>query len=174
MRFGCVGLWQGRCVPPMSRRFACGWPFRGKPARWKHRLPAPVRILGGRVLTKQAPGMRIPRGHFLSLPLEGKAFPAAVLLSATPIQAHKITETAPRPDGSGRGFCGFLPKKFGYFRHLDRAASTTCSTRTEVVTLPTPPGTGVMAATTGSASAKFTSPHSLPSALTLMPTSMTT
>ena len=65
MRFGCVGLWQGRCVPPMSRRFACGWPFRGRPARWKHRLPAPVRILGGRVLTKQAPGMRIPRGHFL-------------------------------------------------------------------------------------------------------------
>ena len=54
-----------------------------------------------------------------------------------------------------------------------RAASTTCSTSTEVVTLPTPPGTGVIASTTGSASAKFTSPQSLPSSFTLIPTSMT-
>ena len=50
-----------------------------------------------------------------------------------------------------------------------RAASTTCSTSTEVVTLPTPPGTGVIASTTGSASAKFTSPQSLPSSFTLIP-----
>ena len=46
------------------------------------------------------------------------------------------------------------------------AASTTWLTSTEVVTVPTPPGTGVMAPTTGSASAKRTSPQSLPSALT--------
>lgn len=33
------------------------------------------------------------------------------------------------------------------------AASTTCPTRTEVVTLPTPPGTGVIASTIGSTAA---------------------
>ena len=54
------------------------------------------------------------------------------------------------------------------------AASTTWLTSTEVVTVPTPPGTGVMASTTGSASPKRTSPQSLPSSLTWMPTSTTT
>ena len=38
---------------------------------------------------------------------------------------------------------------FFYFVFLI-AASTTCPTSTEVVTLPTPPGTGVMASTIGS------------------------
>ena len=52
------------------------------------------------------------------------------------------------------------------------AASTTWPTSTEVVTLPTPPGTGVMASTIGSTSSKATSPQSLPSAFTLIPTSM--
>ena len=33
------------------------------------------------------------------------------------------------------------------------AASTTCPTRTDVVTLPTPPGTGVIASTIGSTAA---------------------
>ena len=46
-------------------------------------------------------------------------------------------------------------------------------TNTEVVTVPTPPGTGVIASTTGSASAKRTSPHSLPSSFRWMPTSTT-
>ena len=57
---------------------------------------------------------------------------------------------------------------------LFSAASTTWLTSTEVVTVPTPPGTGVMASTTGSASPKRTSPQSLPSSLTWMPTSTTT
>ena len=57
---------------------------------------------------------------------------------------------------------------------LFSAASTTWRTSTEVVTVPTPPGTGVMASTTGSASPKRTSPQSLPSSLTWMPTSTTT
>ena len=52
--------------------------------------------------------------------------------------------------------------------------TTTWLTSTEVVTVPTPPGTGVMASTTGSASPKRTSPQSLPSSLTWMPTSTTT
>ena len=103
MRFGCAGLWQGRCVPLMSRRFACGWPFRGRPARWKHRLPAPVRILGGRVLTKQAPGMRIPRGHFLCT---NARCGTRQRLPLPP----KSTKTAPRPILPGSGFilCKFL------------------------------------------------------------------
>ena len=46
------------------------------------------------------------------------------------------------------------------------AACTTWPTSTEVVTVPTPPGTGVMASTTGSASLNFTSPHSLPFSFT--------
>ena len=54
------------------------------------------------------------------------------------------------------------------------AASTTWPTSTEVVTVPTPPGTGVTASTMGSASSKRTSPQSLPSSLTWMPTSTTT
>ena len=42
-----------------------------------------------------------------------------------------------------------------------------------VVTAPTPPGTGVMASTIGSTSAKRVSPQRLPSAPTWMPTSST-
>ena len=42
-----------------------------------------------------------------------------------------------------------------------------------VVTVPTPPGTGVMASTMGSTSSKSTSPHSLPCTSKLMPTSST-
>ena len=65
-------------VSPVAGRLEGGLPG-GSTA-----CPPPVRILGGRVLTKQAPGMRIPRGHFLCtnarcrfrlqhwLPLEGK------------------------------------------------------------------------------------------------------
>ena len=53
------------------------------------------------------------------------------------------------------------------------AASTTCSSRMEVVTPPTPRGTGVIASTIFSASSKFTSPQSFPSSFTLIPTSMT-
>lgn len=37
---------------------------------------------------------------------------------------------------------------------------TTCSISTEEVTLPTPPGTGVIAATLGSTESKSTSPQS--------------
>ena len=62
----------------------------------------------------------------------------------------------------------------GYYDAAFAAASTTWLTSTEVVTVPTPPGTGVMASTTGSASPKRTSPQSLPSSLTWMPTSTTT
>ena len=43
-----------------------------------------------------------------------------------------------------------------------RAASVTWETRTAVVTAPTPPGTGVIAPATGSASPNRTSPHSFP------------
>lgn len=46
-----------------------------------------------------------------------------------------------------------------------RADSVTCETRTAVVTAPTPPGTGVMAETTGSTSSNRTSPHSFPESL---------
>ena len=54
------------------------------------------------------------------------------------------------------------------------AASTTWLARIVLVTVPTPPGTGVMASTTGSTSAKRVSPQRLPSAPTWMPTSSTT
>ena len=53
------------------------------------------------------------------------------------------------------------------------AASTTWPTRTDVVTDPTPPGTGVIASTIGSAFAYATSPQSFPSSFTLIPTSIT-
>ena len=48
------------------------------------------------------------------------------------------------------------PESFLYANYaftLRIAASTTCPTRTEVVTLPTPPGTGVIASTIGSTAA---------------------
>ena len=48
----------------------------------------------------------------------------------------------------------------------------TCFASTAVVTAPTPAGTGVMALTTGSTSAKFTSPHNLPLSSKLIPTSI--
>ena len=62
------------------------------------------------------------------------------------------------------------------------AASTTWPMRTEVVTLPTPPGTGVMASTMGSTSSKTASPAMAPVppralglfSSQLMDTSMTT
>ena len=41
----------------------------------------------------------------------------------------------------------------GYLYNVLIAASTTCPTRTDVVTLPTPPGTGVIASTIGSTAA---------------------
>ena len=53
------------------------------------------------------------------------------------------------------------------------AASTVCSIVTEVVTEPMPPGTGVIAPTTGSTSAKSTSPQRLPSSSKEIPTSTT-
>ena len=57
--------------------------------------------------------------------------------------------------------------------HASTAASITCLARIAVVTAPTPPGTGVMALTTGSAASESTSPTSLPAASSqLMPTSM--
>ena len=62
---------------------------------------------------------------------------------------------------------------FCYFRVLS-AASITWEASTAVVTLPTPPGTGVIACTMGSARAKSTSPQSFPSSVTLIPTSTTT
>ncbi len=65
-------------------------------------------------------------------------------------------------------------RRICYYDAAFSAASTTWLTSTEVVTVPTPPGTGVMASTTGSASPKRTSPQSLPSSLTWMPTSTTT
>ena len=40
-----------------------------------------------------------------------------------------------------------------YYAYFLIAASTTCPTSTEVVTLPTPPGTGVIASTIGSTAA---------------------
>lgn len=61
-----------------------------------------------------------------------------------------------------------------FYANFLLAASTTWPTSTEVVTLPTPPGTGVIASTIGSAFSKSTSPQSFPSALTLIPTSITT
>ena len=63
--------------------------------------------------------------------------------------------------------------KIRFYKYFLFAASTTWPTSTEVVTLPTPPGTGVMASTIGSTSAKATSPQSLPSSFTLIPTSIT-
>ena len=53
------------------------------------------------------------------------------------------------------------------------AAATVCAIVTLVVTVPNPPGTGVSAATTGSTASKSTSPHRLPCASKLMPTSST-
>lgn len=57
------------------------------------------------------------------------------------------------------GFCSF-------------AALTTCFSSTRVVTVPTPPGTGVMAPATSLTASVFTSPTNL-SPSGLMPTSMT-
>ena len=54
------------------------------------------------------------------------------------------------------------------------AEHATWLARIVLVTVPTPPGTGVMASTTGSTSAKRVSPQRLPSAPTWMPTSSTT
>ncbi len=54
------------------------------------------------------------------------------------------------------------------------AACTTCFISVLVVTVPTPPGTGVIASASVSAASKSTSPVSEPSSVTLMPTSMMT
>ena len=63
---------------------------------------------------------------------------------------------------------GFLSLLFGlncenYWFAARSAASTTWLARIVLVTVPTPPGTGVMASTTGSTSAKRVSPQRLPS-----------
>ena len=60
-----------------------------------------------------------------------------------------------------------------YLPVIFSAASTTCAMVTLVVTVPIPPGTGVIASTTGSTSSKFTSPHRVPRESKLMPTSST-
>ena len=57
---------------------------------------------------------------------------------------------------------------------ISSAASITCLAKITVVTDPTPAGTGEMASTMGSTASKFTSPHSIPSSSTLMPTSKMT
>lgn len=53
-------------------------------------------------------------------------------------------------------------------------AFTTCFARTDVVTEPTPAGTGVIIDALSTHSSNLTSPQSLPSAFTLIPTSITT
>src|ERR1035437_4674672 len=60
-----------------------------------------------------------------------------------------------------------------YYGFCSLAALMTCFRRTRVVTVPTPPGTGVIAPATSLAGSVSTSPKSL-SPSTLMPTSMTT
>lgn len=50
-------------------------------------------------------------------------------------------------------FCDAKDILYKAYANFLMAASTTCPTRTEVVTLPTPPGTGVMESTMGSTAA---------------------
>ena len=61
-----------------------------------------------------------------------------------------------------------------FYALLALAALSRCFARTDVVTEPTPPGTGVHTEAFSATSSKSTSPHRLPSSSTFIPTSITT
>ena len=61
-------------------------------------------------------------------------------------------------------------REYSYFL----AAFIRCFASTEVVTLPTPPGTGVITDASSLTSSKLTSPQRFPSSSTFIPTSITT
>ena len=114
--------------------------------------------------------------HYYDIPLKGKkiamigksatvGLPTALLLmkeEATVSVCHIFTDKE-----DTRSFCQDADI-------IISAAWATCRASTVEVTAPTPPGTGVMAATMGSTSSKATSPCMAPSGPMLTPTSTTT
>ena len=153
-RSWCIQVKDGTCLRPTSQSASQTAPLVGEP------LAKPFTLRG------------LPKPPLLGQ--QQRPPPAAETGSCCWGSGQQAASKAQRMLGAATRAVARRRRDGEVYNAAFSAASTTWLTRTEVVTVPTPPGTGVMASTTGSASPKRTSPQSFPSSLTWMPTSTTT